>query len=685
MKRKFLKRLPVHYLLLASFIILLTGLIYVQLAQFWQYNHLANRYNAITGNSVDKLSLLINLRKGSEYVQTQVLHLLLTKDPTEIAFTRKKIQEEVERNDTNMREFERLIITKEEKNLFDSLVYFRKQNAAVRKFLMNLAVQGHFNEARQFYLDSQHITYEHLQKANTLLSAFVKDSASHQKNMLNTTISTDNKKTLRINLFIVALLIVMGLAVLRTLQKMREDHLQLAESEAKYRYLIEHTNEIINRCDGSGKIIFANKAFKEKLGYDDEELAQLSIPDILDENSLHTYNPLPSPKLDGTLLKNVQKTYIAKSGKKIRVEGNIILEYKNRRCVAAEAYFNDITEKYNLQEQLLSSEKKYRSIFELSPLPKIMYDINTYEILQVNPAAVQHYGYTNKEWLSLKITDIIAANYLPEAKAALLQLQQNSEAFESKMKHITKGGNLIDVEIRGVPFEYEGHKARLITILDVTERNQTENRISKAIMETQEQERFQISAELHDNVNQILTGAVFTLGLLKKESLPAPQQEAIATAHKYISMAIETIRKISHRLAPPSFNLVEFSDSIQMLLNGINHDGKYLIEYVYNVPKGIKLPDDLMVNLYRILQEQLNNIQKYANATIIEVNLNVDDKEVELYIYDNGRGFDMKAQRKGIGLNNIQRRAALFSGYARIQSSPGNGCSVKVFIPLTNV
>jgi signal transduction histidine kinase len=45
----------------------------------------------------------------------------------------------------------------------------------------------------------------------------------------------------------------------------------------------------------------------------------------------------------------------------------------------------------------------------------------------------------------------------------------------------------------------------------------------------------------------------------------------------------------------------------------------------------------------------------------------------------------MKAQRNGIGLNNIQRRAALFSGYARIQSLPGNGCSVKVFIPLTNV
>lgn len=683
MKKRLLGRLPVRYLLLASFIILLVGFISIQLAQYRQYNRLANQYNTITGNSVDKLSLLINLRRGSDYVQTQVLHLLLTKDPTELAITRKKIQEEVERNDTNMREFEKLVTTNEEKKLFDSLTFFRKQNAAVRKFLMNLALNGRFNEAQQFYLDSQNVTYEHLQRANTLLSAFVKDSVSHQKNLLNTTIASDNKKILEIDLFIVALLILMGIAVFRTIQKMKEDHLLLAESEAKYRYLIEHTNEIINRCDASGKIIFANKAFKEKLGYDDEELARLSIPDIIDENSLHTFNPSPSPEKDGTLLKNVQKIFVAKSGKKIRVEGSIIIEYRNRKCVAAEAYFNDITEKYNLQEQLLASEKKYRSIFELSPLPKIIYDINTHEILQVNPAAIQHYGYANPEWLNLKITDIIAANYLPEAKTALLQLQQNSEAFESKMKHVTKNGGLIEVEIRGVPFEYEGHKARLITILDVTERNQTENRISKAIMETQEQERFQISAELHDNVNQILTGAVFTLGLLKKESLSAQHQEAIATTHKYISMAIEAIRKISHRLAPPSFNLVEFSDSIQMLLNGINRDRKYQIEYVYNIPKQVNLPDDLMVNLYRILQEQLNNIQKYANATIIEVNLNVIEKELELYIYDNGRGFDMKVQRNGIGLSNIQRRAALFSGHTRIQSSPGNGCSVKVLIPLS--
>ena len=245
-----------------------------------------------------------------------------------------------------------------------------------------------------------------------------------------------------------------------------------------------------------------------------------------------------------------------------------------------------------------------------------------------------------------------------------------------------KNGTIIDVELRGIEFNYEGKPARLVTVLDVTERNQMGNRLSKAVLDTQEQERFQISAELHDNVNQILTGAVFTLGLLNKSELDSGQKKAVETAHKYISMANEAIRKISHRLAPPSFNLVDFSDSIQMLLNSMNIDRKYRIEFAYNIEPGIKMKEDAILNIYRILQEQLNNIHKYAEATLIEVSLNVANGRAALYIADNGKGFDIKAPRTGIGLRNIERRAALFSGYCRIQSSPGNGCSVKVLLPV---
>ncbi len=682
MRRMLLKRVPVRYVLIIAYGILLLGLMYVQIAQYRQYRRLSTQYNQITGNSVEKLSLLINLRRGSDYVQTNVLHLLLTKDAEELAATRKIIQQEVERNDTKMREFEQLVTAPEEKRWFDSLLQYRRQNNAVRVRFINKVMDDNFNTARQFYLDSLHLRFENMHSTNSQLAAFVKDSANHQKQMLNNTIAADNTTMLEVGGLIVLLLLAMGIAVIRTLQKMKESYFQLAESEAKYRFLAQHTNEIINCCDASGKILFANQAFKEKLGYDDADIARLTIPEILDENSLHTFNPDLRPEVDGTIIKNIQKTYKTKSGQKLYVEGSIIIDYKNRKCVVAEAFFNDVTAKKLLEQQLIASEAKYRSIFELSPLPMLAYDANSHQILQVNRAAILHYGFTETEWCVKKITDIIQEEYLPDALQILKHMQQYAAPYGGFMKHITKNGQVIEVEIRGVPFEYEGIPARLVTMLDVTERNQMENRLSKAILDTQEQERFQISAELHDNVNQILTGAVFSLGLLNKTEMDSNRKEAVESAHKYISMAIEAIRKISHRLAPPSFNLVDFSDSMQMLLNSINIDRKYQIEFAYNIPLETKMKEDVMLNIYRILQEQLNNIHKYAAATRIEVSLNIEAGWAELYIADNGQGFDMHAPRTGIGLRNIERRAALFSGYCHIQSSPGNGCSVKVLLPV---
>ncbi|RTL52604.1 MAG: PAS domain S-box protein, partial [Sphingobacteriales bacterium] len=495
MRKMLLKRVPAQYLLIVAFGLLLLGLVYLQIAQYRQYQHLSTQYNNITGNSVDKLSLLINLRRGSDYVQTKVLHLLLTKDSDEVAATQKIIQQEVARNDTNIHEFEQLLVAPQEKLWFDSLVQYRKQNNLIRAMLIKKARHDSFAAARLFYLNNQYRSFENLQWANSKLAAFVKDSANHQKQMLNNTIANDNRTLLEVNGLIVLLLLVMGIAVIRALQKMKESHLQLAESEAKYRFLAEHTNEIINRCDASGKLLFVNQAFKEKLGYDDADIARLSIPDILDESSLHTFNANPSPDVEGTILKNVQKVYKTKSGQKLHVEGSIIIDYQNKKCVSAEAFFNDVTEKYKLQEQLKASEKKYRSIFEITPLPMLAYDAHTFQILQINPAAIQHYGFTEAEWHTKKITDIIEETYLPDALQVLRKLQQNTAPYEGYMKHITKQGSVIEVEMRGVPFEYEGKPARLVTVLDVTERNQMGNRLSKAILDTQEQERFQISAE----------------------------------------------------------------------------------------------------------------------------------------------------------------------------------------------
>ena len=96
----------------------------------------------------------------------------------------------------------------------------------------------------------------------------------------------------------------------------------------------------------------------------------------------------------------------------------------------------------------------------------------------------------------------------------------------------------------------------------------------------------------------------------------------------------------------------------------------------------LEIIGDIQLNLYRILQEQLNNIMKYAKATVIEVSLRLQSNAIQLRIYDNGIGFDTKHSKNGIGLSNIKKRSQLFSGNFFLNSSPGNGCEIIVEIPL---
>ena len=91
---------------------------------------------------------------------------------------------------------------------------------------------------------------------------------------------------------------------------------------------------------------------------------------------------------------------------------------------------------------------------------------------------------------------------------------------------------------------------------------------------------------------------------------------------------------------------------------------------------------DMQLNLFRILQEQLRNIFKYAEATTIDITVVMNKKYLRMRIADDGVGFDMQLIKDGIGLANMKRRTELFSGKFNIVSTPGEGCEITVDIPI---
>lgn len=237
-------------------------------------------------------------------------------------------------------------------------------------------------------------------------------------------------------------------------------------------------------------------------------------------------------------------------------------------------------------------------------------------------------------------------------------------------------------------FDEKGQPIRMIGAMqDITYQKEEEQRISKEIINAQEEERQHIGSELHDNVNQILVATLISLEMAKnKLDDKAQALSFIEYTKKQIDYAIVESRKLSHELAFDIFDNTTLQQHVENLLASININHQFIINFHFESKESLLIDSAIQKNLYRILQEQVKNILKYAKATQLEISILIDRKEVVMRIYDNGKGFDPDTIRAkaGIGLRNIKRRAEIFDGKFELNSAPGEGCEVIVHIPVQN-
>jgi two-component system sensor histidine kinase UhpB len=150
-----------------------------------------------------------------------------------------------------------------------------------------------------------------------------------------------------------------------------------------------------------------------------------------------------------------------------------------------------------------------------------------------------------------------------------------------------------------------------------------------------------------------------------------------------ILLATKEIRNLSHRLAPAFFDNTKLEEAFESLLKTFNVAEKYNISMYFDErSKNILIDQEIQLNLYRILQEQLRNIIKHSMCTDIAISVFVFHNRLHMRIADNGVGFEVNDVKKGIGLANMKRRTELFSGIFYINTSRGKGCEVMIIIPV---
>jgi two-component system, NarL family, sensor histidine kinase UhpB len=347
---------------------------------------------------------------------------------------------------------------------------------------------------------------------------------------------------------------------------------------------------------------------------------------------------------------------------------------------------------HNLRH-LQESEERYRELFNNNPMPMWVFDAVTHRFLEANGAAVRHYGYTLEEFLERTAGDIQLNGDKAALNAEVEAIRGRTEGIQKGIQqHVKKSGEVIHVDIAWHNINYKNRPAILALASDVTERIRLEaelneqrlsrqKQITEAVILAQEKERTEIGKELHDNVNQILGASnLYINSAMTDEEL---RQELLERSTELVSSAINEIRKISKSLITPGLREIGLVESVQDIIDDLRVAGdKLAIDLDLQNISEDHIEDRRKLTVFRIVQEQLNNIVKHARATRVLIRLSGEQDHIVLTVADNGVGFDVGRHRKGVGITNIISRAELFNGKVEIVSSPGEGCTLTVNLPM---
>jgi PAS domain S-box-containing protein len=453
-----------------------------------------------------------------------------------------------------------------------------------------------------------------------------------------------------------------------------------------YHFLFEQATDAIMVTDFKGNFKNANSGLCAMFGYTREELLELNVKALLDEEHVKA-NPLRFDLLAaGENIFNERKM-VHKNGTVIYVEANAKKFMDDRILVIA----RDITDRKKVEQVLQKSEANLHTIFDTTDTIYVLMD-HDLRIISYNPCA---FAFAKKELgHSIEISEYLLDYFPPEKQPQLLHYMKEVLAgrhISYEVSYPQAKGLFNYYHVRMFPISKGDSNiyGLMLAVSDITEEKlleqklldqkiQEQKRIIRAVLQAQEIERNRIGQELHDNVNQVLTCIKMYLGLLEKGE--TYRKDLVEKSKEFIDNAIQEIRLLSSQQVTPQ-KKVDIRELIEELTKRLNEKTNTGTKFHCRVAGNLSIDESLKLNIYRIVQEQVNNILKYAHASQATISINENNNTVYVSIIDNGNGFDPAIKRKGIGISNIINRIESYNGEVRIVSSPGKGCKLEIRIP----
>jgi PAS domain S-box-containing protein len=345
-------------------------------------------------------------------------------------------------------------------------------------------------------------------------------------------------------------------------------------------------------------------------------------------------------------------------------------------------------------DQRRSLESMFRNLLEFA-LDAFILSNSHGEIVQINDQAELLFGYDRQELIGLPIDVLLS----PEFHASVNDHPTSDwgSLTPAKLPDIhcrRKDGTNFPAEISQSPLQTDRELLSMSLIHDLTERRQVEQALEASNQRLRdfgaqneairEADKKHIAREVHDELGQVLTALRMDLSIVRMRFGPLHPDlmGKVQDMKVLIDRAIQGVRNVAMNLRPVALDM-GLVPAIEWLVSEFrNHNNVVCRLHLEN--DNIPLDDTRSVVLFRIVQESLTNISRYAHASQVDITLRLLDNELQASVRDNGRGFDTQAsgQFKTMGLLGMRERALALGGLLDINSRPGQGTLISLSIPI---
>ena len=354
------------------------------------------------------------------------------------------------------------------------------------------------------------------------------------------------------------------------------------------------------------------------------------------------------------------------------------------------------------RQDLLKSRNRLTGIIETATDGIITIDA-AHNIILVNPAAENYFGYDHQEMLGMNLDEVIPLRHRHEhsdhvnkfGQTGMSIRQMGEKMADFSVTGLMKNGEEFPIEASISSLMEGEHRLFTVIFRVITERkiarqkmeqyHEELSNLSQSLQTVREEERKHIARELHDDLGQLLAALRMDLSILDKKQSDnnGSIKPIVESMDTLILNAISTLRRIATDLRPRALDEGGLFFALHSLQKDFIQRHSISCELIANENELI-LNDGISTTVFRVIQESLTNVVRHANATEVQIKLMKSDGKLIFEIKDNGRGITQQdfLKRQSFGLVGMRERVRALHGELQVTGNEKDGTTIEAVIPV---